>query len=475
MSLKYSYSHPEKMNSINKFYVFLLFLSILFWNPFSFFLVYGNTAAYGNRLIHIALWLIFASEIAVIFLLRADKLKKIKNYFLFLSLTGILYGLLVIMDGTLGLMVKSSQRGKAGKNLIFEANSVARYKTKEFSFNAEINSLGLRGKEFQVDKGNKFRILCIGDSWTYGWGVDEENSWPSLLARFLKDKGFSKAEVINCGESGQYTGSYLTIASKVIPLLKPDLVLVGVLQADDLSQCYEMSSEPADNKRKNDIPFTKRSGDAISAFFHASFHNIIHTVSNDIHQAPIDVTAEWESSSAQQINELDHLQALRFSTFDDTLQDYFRSGNLNPGLLHYYLDFPDRFYIFNNPHHKATIKAALSMKKDIDGINIICQREKAGLVFVNLPEPVFTGHRVTGIFGDLLNNHLYNENHVDSIYASVAGQTGIPYIELTGRFKGLQDKTSCFYRYDGHPTAKGYGEIANGIGEFLISRKLVAQ
>ncbi|KAF0195468.1 MAG: Lipolytic protein G-D-S-L family [Bacteroidetes bacterium] len=463
------------MKSINKFYVFLLFISILFWNPLSFFLVFGNTTSYDNRLIHISFWLIFASEIAVIFLLRADKLKRIKNYFLFISLTGILYAVLVIMDGALGLVVKSSQKDKAGKNLIFEANSVAFYKTKEFSFKAAINSLGLRGNEFQIDKGNKFRILCIGDSWTYGWGVDEENSWPSLLAVYLKEAGISKVEVINCGESGQYTGSYLTIASKVVPLLKPDLVLVGVLQADDLSQCYEMSSALAISNRKKDTPLSKRAGNTMKAFFHASFHNIIHTVSKDIHHEPIDITADWESSSAQQIDELDHLQALRFSTFDDTLQDYFRSGNLNPGLLHYYLDFPDRFYVFNNPHHKATIMAALSMRKDIDGINIICKKEKAGLVFVNLPEPVFTGHRITGIFGDLLNNHLYNENHVDSIYASVARQTGIPYIELTERFKVLQDKTSCFYRYDGHPTAKGYGEIANGIGEFLISRKLVAQ
>jgi len=461
------------MNSNNKFYVFLLFISILFWNPLSFFLVYGNTSVYENRLIHIALWLIFASEIAVIFLIRADKLKRIKNYFLFLSLTGILYALLVIMDGALGLVVKSSHKDKAGRNLIFEANSVAGYKTKEFSFKAEINSLGLRNREINVSKGDNFRILCIGDSWTYGWGVEEENCWPSALARYLKDKGFSKAEVINCGESGQYTGSYLTIASKVVPFLKPDLVLVGVLQADDLSQCYEMSTDPADNNRIKDIPFTKRSANAVSAFFHASFHNIIHTVSNDIHHEPIDITAEWKNSSAQLINKLDHLQALRFSTFEDTLQEYFRSGNLNPGLLHYYLDFPDRFYVFNNPQHKATIRAALSMKKDIEGINGICKKEKAGLVFVNLPEPVFTGHLVTGTFGDLLNNHLYNENHVDSIYASVARQAGIPYIELTERFKGLQDKTSCFYRYDGHPTAKGYHEIAEAIGEFLVSRKLV--
>ncbi|MFH1121751.1 MAG: hypothetical protein V1775_18165 [Bacteroidota bacterium] len=463
------------MKSINKFYVFLLFISIMFWNPLSFFLIYRKTAVYMDSFIHTTIWFIFATEIGTIFLLRADKLRKFKNFFLFLSLSGILYAVLVMFDSVFGIVTKDTRQEQAGNNLIFEANTTARYKTPEFAFEAKINNLGLRDREVEMDKGDKFRILCIGDSWTYGWGVEAEDSWPSGLAEYLKKEGFSKVEVINCGESGQYTATYRDLASKAVPLLKPDLVLTGVLQADDLSQSYEMSSEFAVKPVDKGIHLTERTGNAIMTFFQASFHNIIHAVSKDIRHSPIDITDEWKSSSAQQINELDHLQAIRFATFDDTLQDYFRSGNLNPGLLHYYLDFPDRFYVFNNPHHKATIQAALSMKKDIEGIKNICDKEKAGLVFINLPAPVFTGHRVTGIFGDLLNHHLYNENHVDSIYASIAGKAGIPYVELTRRFKVLEDKSSYFYRYDGHPTAKGYHEIAAGVGEFLVSKKLIKQ
>ncbi len=463
------------MKSINKFYVFLLLVSTLFWNPLSFYLVYGNTSAFANRFIISAVWIIFAAEIAVIFLLRADKLKRIKNYFLFLSLTGILYAALVIVDGAIGMVVKSSRNTNAGTNLIYDAGTIAVYHTKEFSFKAEINSLGLRDSELKVDKGDKFRILCIGDSWTYGWGVEAEYSWPSILEDYLKQEGFSRAEVINCGESGQYTATYRDIASKTIPLLKPDLVLLGVLQADDLSQSYEMSPHFKSYKNRKRISLAGRAGNAVKTFFHTSFHNIIHTIGKDIHDKPIDITAEWENSSSALIAGLDYLQALRFKTFNDTLQQYFISGNLNPGLLHYYLDFPDRFYVFNNPRHKATTLAATSMKKDIKGIMKICEEKGAGLVFINLPEPVFTGHQVTGIFGDLLNKHLYEENHVDSIYASIAGQTGIPYLELTGGFKALPDKTSYFYRYDGHPTAKGYHEIAVNIGKFLIKRNLIKQ
>lgn len=64
------------------------------------------------------------------------------------------------------------------------------------------NSQGLRGKrEFSLKKPeNTFRVLCIGDSFTYGTGVDDEFTYPELLRIYLSEKfpGMN-IEVINAG------------------------------------------------------------------------------------------------------------------------------------------------------------------------------------------------------------------------------------------------------------------------------------
>jgi len=36
--------------------------------------------------------------------------------------------------------------------------------------------------------------LCFGDSWTYGWGVNVENSWPKKLEQYLLANGFENVE-----------------------------------------------------------------------------------------------------------------------------------------------------------------------------------------------------------------------------------------------------------------------------------------
>ncbi len=49
------------------------------------------------------------------------------------------------------------------------------------------NSLGLRNKEAMIKKGNDvFRIICLGASPTFGWGVKEEQTYSYQLENLLK-------------------------------------------------------------------------------------------------------------------------------------------------------------------------------------------------------------------------------------------------------------------------------------------------
>lgn len=73
---------------------------------------------------------------------------------------------------------------------------------REYPFKVTTNSEGMRSlREFDRKKPlNTIRILCLGDSFTYGWGVDDEYTYPEYLYQMLKrqypDLNF---EVLNTG------------------------------------------------------------------------------------------------------------------------------------------------------------------------------------------------------------------------------------------------------------------------------------
>ena len=122
--------------------------------------------------------------------------EKIKKILFAFAMGGIVFSILALANATQARMVEP-------EGLIFTPNTAVHYKTSEFDFIVRTNSLGLRNKEFELHK-SKFRILCFGDSWTYGWGVNVENAWPAKLESFLNSNGYD-VEVINCGQAVSYT------------------------------------------------------------------------------------------------------------------------------------------------------------------------------------------------------------------------------------------------------------------------------
>lgn len=94
----------------------------------------------------------------------------------------------------------------------------------------QTNSLGLRGPEVALAKPESlFRILILGDSVTFGWGVRQEDTYASQLAGLLALlKPGQRFEVINAGVSGYGTWQQLLWLQSVGLQLDPDLVVVQV-------------------------------------------------------------------------------------------------------------------------------------------------------------------------------------------------------------------------------------------------------
>lgn len=455
------------MQSKNRIYIFFIGLALVFWNPLSFYIIYGNTPVYSFKLIHFFFWTVFIAGVCIEYFLYKNKIgRRLSNLCFSFGMAGILFSLIVLADAIIGLSGAVKERKKEIKDaLIFEPHSRAIWQTTEFNYTVDINSLGLRDKEINANKGNHFRILCFGDSWTFGWGVNVEDSWPGKLESFLRAKGIQNIEVINCGQPGRYTSTYKTSIEKAVSILKPDLVLLGVLQLDDLAQIYE-NAFPETNVKKEKLPVTKKVMYAGKTFLKYSCKNILTLIKRK--PQPANITKSWKEAANSYISRLTTTQMNRFNTLQDSVKLLLQNGNLHPGFLHYFFNCPDRVFTFNDPANPNTQFALAGLNKDIEKIKSICTKNGAELLFINLPTHPFTGHHVISGPRDSLNSWLENNNHIDSMYRSVAERNAVPYFELTDSFRALPDKSAYFFRFDAHPTVVGYQKIADLIGLYLI-------
>jgi lysophospholipase L1-like esterase len=91
-----------------------------------------------------------------------------------------------------------------------------------------INSVGFRDREHARRKsGADFRIVVLGDSVTFGYGVAEDETYPKRLEALLARRApRSRAEVLNFGVGGYNAYNEAMLFADLGPAYEPDLVLV---------------------------------------------------------------------------------------------------------------------------------------------------------------------------------------------------------------------------------------------------------
>ena len=77
-----------------------------------------------------------------------------------------------------------------------------------------------------------FRVLVLGDSLTYGEGIEERFTYSRQLERLLRRKW--RVDLVNAGFDGAQSEDILRTARRMIPQTRPDLVIYGVCLNDFL-------------------------------------------------------------------------------------------------------------------------------------------------------------------------------------------------------------------------------------------------
>lgn len=112
-------------------------------------------------------------------------------------------------------------------------NSSCKFITREWDVDYNINSLGFRTKEIGTKPSNAYRILLLGDSFTEGWGVSQENTFSELLETKLNNiSSGKKIETVNLGIASYSPIIHYLLIKNIGLSLFPDLVILNLDYGD---------------------------------------------------------------------------------------------------------------------------------------------------------------------------------------------------------------------------------------------------
>jgi lysophospholipase L1-like esterase len=123
-------------------------------------------------------------------------------------------------------------------------NSEYRIETVEFRQTVRTNSLNMREEEIHPRRPDEYRVLFLGDSFTFGLGVEAEDTYVRLLESGLTKDG-RKLYAMNAGSRGQYSGAQLAFLRKKGEALDPDLLFVQVFTGNDFFDALQALDDRA--------------------------------------------------------------------------------------------------------------------------------------------------------------------------------------------------------------------------------------
>jgi hypothetical protein len=96
-----------------------------------------------------------------------------------------------------------------------------RFHHRDFSVEVSINSHGMRDNEYSIHRTGKRRMLILGDSFGWGFGVEQKERFSELLEVAHPDW-----EIINASVNGYGTDQEFLLLTQRLNVFKPDMVLL---------------------------------------------------------------------------------------------------------------------------------------------------------------------------------------------------------------------------------------------------------
>lgn len=284
----------------------------------------------------------------------------------------------------------------------------------EFSHAVDTNPLGMRGVEPRSRQENTFRIVCLGDSFTWGFGVRTSETFAARLEIALADEyPVLDIQVLNAGVPGYGTADQLHFLESRDAILDPDLVLVQFLPETDFME----------NRRPAKGAFEPRDGwlvlkaDAVD---------------------PTEVQPAWHRALSWGKR---HSHLLAFVS-ERVGYLAMRTGLLPQRAV-------TRAYDFDEFDAKLAIDLLREVALKADALG-------AGTIFVFSPGQA-----------PVLSDDTSKASSASAVVASAAQEAGAGFIDLTEPLRDHPDRLDLYYPVDGHWSATGHAAVADVLSAYI--------
>jgi lysophospholipase L1-like esterase len=356
------------------------------------------------------------------------------------------------------------------EDLVFIPHSSAYYRTEEFEYTAKINSYGFRGPEPAVGVTPKtYKVLLLGDSFTFGWGLNYNSTWAALAEKMLWEKGLN-VRIFNLSKPGADPIEYGDIAQRAIPVLKPHLVIVNILQGDDLFQTIREVEVKPPTSTQNVL---ERQMERIRIYFKLLFPRLAALMYNEslFGNSTIDfvITPNWQKQSHEILENFKGEELVRFNHLSSDTRQKFLDGMLNPKMIFDAVKYPDRFLLHEDQDGFETNRSVKMMTDQLKTISKCAQDYSCKVIACMVPHPVYVSKSFQDNYmqmGYQVDSSLLVSKVSEALICRAAEQAGMKFYSPLDHFRSLEKET-LYYPKDGHFNTEGAREYARFITKII--------
>jgi lysophospholipase L1-like esterase len=293
-------------------------------------------------------------------------------------------------------------------------------------YSISINNQGTRGPAFGPKADDEYRVVLLGDSMTFGQGLDDNQTIAALLERQLASHLGKKVTVINAGVPGWGPDQEALMLRQRVPAWQPDMVFWLVFLGNDIEDVgrHSLAYDDGVLTRVTDPAKYVENGRAV--------HNVSRTVGG---------WWAYVKPLQQPLDDHSHLYAL----VKKTIFTPFVVGEENTAIF----TLDDEQYLSWQRQTEGIVREAVQQNKE--------EHPDMPVVLVLLP------HRAQ--YGDTGLMNISDMNASRKQWRAFANQGLLP---LMDSYDVLSDcGNGCYYPLDGHFNQDGASRVAQLLDAYV--------
>ncbi len=332
---------------------------------------------------------------------------------------------------------------------VLSKNFDGRHQHPNYDVTIHTNSDGFRGDEIAPKSANMFRILVLGDSIAWGYGVNAQDSFPERLENFLEQNTDGNVQVINAAVPGYGTDQELALLKKKGLDYRPDLIIVGFfIENDFYDNLIGKGSRVVQEGYLVDLYRYERNKQA----------------------NPLTSATTWLSQNSR-------LYTLLRSFFRDwQVRQGKISAEFQPESFPGFAD-SKRMPIFANIYGPEMEHGVLMTKQILKEIVTVGKEYQAQTMIVLFPSKIQVYPKLWQDVQEIyaLDKHNYSLDKPNHILLEFGTQEGILVLDLLPAFYEAGQDTELYFRNDFHQNAAGQSLAAQQVYQAIIAQRLLVQ